>query len=91
MNLTDQITTSAPTLSSGAVAVTFGKFSQVTDAFVTFDDPQVANRVFAKTVSISGNIVTVTVKKMQLSATNTWGNAGNTDITGELVITATGT
>ncbi len=80
MSLVEIKTSTSPTLSSGVLAVTFNKFEKVTDALVTFDDPKTANRVLSQSCTISGNVVTITFSKMQLSATRTWGTAANSDI-----------
>jgi hypothetical protein len=76
-------TTTSPTLVNGAFAVTFGEFEKVAEAAVIFDGPNVSDRVFEATRAISGNVVTITVKKMQVSATNTWGDAATGDVTGK--------
>ena len=73
---------SGPTLESGAFAVTFGQFEKVNEAAVIFDGPNVDDYVFEATRSIAAatNVVTITVKKMQVSAVNTWGNALTADV-----------
>jgi hypothetical protein len=72
--------TTSPTLTAGAFSITFGQFEKVNEAAVSFDGPNVNDYVFEATRSISGNIVTITVKKMQVSATNTWGAAATADV-----------
>ncbi len=73
-------TTTSPTLASGAIAITIGEFEKIEDAQVSYDAPLVSDYVFDCVVTISGNIVTATFKKMQCSATNTWGNAVTSDL-----------
>ncbi len=36
--------------------------------------------VLSHNFTVSGNVLTITVKKMQISATNTWGNADTADV-----------
>ncbi|MCL7412616.1 MAG: hypothetical protein M8353_03240 [ANME-2 cluster archaeon] len=69
-----------PTLTAGAFNVTFGQFEKVSEAVVVMDGPQVADYAFEVLTSIATNVVTVTVKKMQISAVNTWGNAVTADV-----------
>lgn len=40
--------------------------------------------VLNNSFAASGNTITITVKKMQISATNTWGAAETTDIAGSV-------
>jgi hypothetical protein len=84
-------TISAPTLSSGAVDVTFGQFEEISDVFVSFDGPNKADYVFEVVRAISGNVVTLTFYTMQTSAGGpTWATAGDADITGTVTVIANG-
>ncbi len=76
-------TTTSPTLVAGAFSVTFGDLEKVAEAAVSFDGPNVADYVFEATRAIATNVVTITVKKMQVSAVNTWGNAVTGDVAGK--------
>ncbi|GAI69455.1 unnamed protein product [marine sediment metagenome] len=69
-----------PALVSGAFDVTFGQFEKVAEAAVIFDGPNDADEVYEATRSIATNVVTITVKKMTVSETNTWGAAITTDV-----------
>lgn len=73
-------TETGPTLVSGAFAVTFGQFEKVAEAAVIFDGPNDDDYVYEATRAIATNVVTITVKKMQLSTTNTWGDALTADV-----------
>jgi hypothetical protein len=77
------IQTVSITLSAGAMTVTFGQFEKVNEAAVYIEGSLTSDYVFEATRSIATNVVTVTIKKMQVSATNTWGNAITTDFTGK--------
>ncbi len=86
-NLTTLVTTTSPTLTSGAFSVTVGEFGKVIDAHVSFDDPLTNDFVFAAVItSISTNVVTVHLYKQQVSATNTWGDAETADFSGKKVV-----
>lgn len=78
-------TTTSPTLSSGAFTVTFGQFEKINSASVSFDDPFTASYAFAASRSISGNVVTVTVKKQNLGSPGAWANAVTSDLNGKTV------
>ena len=73
-------TETGPTLESGAFAVTFGQFEKVAEAAVIFDGPNDDDEVYEVTRAIATNVVTITVQKMQVSATNTWGDAVTADV-----------
>lgn len=73
-------TTTGPTLDTGAFDVTFGQFEKVAEAAVIFDGPNDDDYVYEVTRSIATNVVTITVQKMQVSATNTWGDAVTADV-----------
>lgn len=73
-------TTTGPTLVAGAFDVTFGQFEKVAEAAVTVDGPNTDDYVYEATRAIATNVVTVTVKKMQVSVTNTWGDALTADV-----------
>ena len=79
-------TTNGPTLTAGAVDITFSDFEAVADPadaispMVYLEGPLVSDRVFCLIWSVATNVVTVTVYKMQLSATNTWGVAVTSDL-----------
>ena len=73
-------TETGPTLVSGAFSVTFGQFEKVTEAAVIFDGPNDDDYVYEVTRALATNVVTITVKKMQVSAVNTWGNALTADV-----------
>lgn len=65
----------APTLTAGAFTIATG-FSNIRFFKVGFRaGPQLADQVFELIVTAAGGVITVTVKTMQVSATNTWGNA----------------
>lgn len=83
--MTIAIKTATSPAASAAFTVTFGNFEKVVSASVTFDDPQVADRVFAAVVTYATNVVTITITKMTISATNTWGAAADSDFTGKVV------
>lgn len=83
--MTIAIKTATSPLASAAFTVTFGDFQKVVAASVTFDDPQVSDRVFAAVVTYATNVVTITMTKMQISATNTWGAAADADFTNKVV------
>lgn len=76
-------TETSPTLVSGAFSVTFGQFEKVAEAAVIFDGPNTDDYVYEATRAIATNVVTITVKKMQVSATNTWGDALTADVDGK--------
>lgn len=80
------IATTSPTLSTGAFDTVFGEYEKVVYAQVMFDNPEISDYVLGTTVSISGVTVTVTVKKVQLSAANTWGAADTADVSGETFV-----
>ena len=72
------------TLSSGAQTIYLDKIKEVNDAWLEVTVPsQVADRVFEYKVEVLSNSgasavkngVKITAKIMQISATNTWGNA----------------
>lgn len=70
----------APTLTAGAFTIVTG-FSNVRFFKVGFRaGPQVADTVFEFIATVSGGTITVTVNKMQVSATNTWGAAVTADL-----------
>lgn len=78
-------TTPSPTLNgSGQFTVTFGQYEEVADASVVFDEKFQNDYVFAASRTISGNVVTVTIKKNHLTD-NTWGVAVSADFTGRTV------
>lgn len=83
--MTLAIKTATSPLASAAFTVTFGDYEKVVNASVTFDDPQVGDFVFAATWTYATNVVTITVTKMQISATNTWGAAADANFTGKVV------
>lgn len=73
-------TETGPTLVAGAFSVTFGQFEKVAEAAVIFDGPNDDDYVYEVTRAIATNVVTITVQKMQVSATNTWGDAVTADV-----------
>ncbi|MBA7682051.1 hypothetical protein ES703_90397 [subsurface metagenome] len=73
-------TETGPTLVSGAFSVTFGQFEKVAEAAVIFDGPNDDDEVYEVTRTIATNVVTITVQKMTVSATNTWGDAVTSDV-----------
>jgi len=80
------ISTTSPTLATGAFDTVFGDYEKVMYAHVMFDNPGISDYVFGAVVTISGVTVTVTVKKAQISATNTWGAADTADVSGETFV-----
>lgn len=80
------ISTTAPTLVSGAFDTVFGEYEKVSYAQVMFDNPETSDYVFKAVVTISGHTVTTTVKKVRLSATNTWGVAVTGDFTAKTFV-----
>ena len=88
-----QKTTTSPTLVAGAFNVVFGQFEKVIDALVKFESPQIGTYIFACSRTIAGNVVTVTIKKLDVTAgaANTWGNAVTADLADlDVVVTAGG-
>lgn len=83
-------TVSAPVLSSGAYALTFGQYEKVLQAHVSFDDPFTASYLYASSRTLATNVVTITIKKQNLGVPGAWGNAGDSDITGTLTVVAEG-
>lgn len=69
-------TVSAPVLAAGAIDVQFGQYDKVLKAVIGFDDPFDAGTIYGHERSISGNTVTVTIKK----AVNTIGPFGNWEL-----------
>jgi len=80
------ITTTSPSLSSGEFDVTFGECEKVKQAHVYLEGVNKDDYVFEATTSLATNVVTVTIKKQQISATNTWGAATTTDVNGKDVV-----
>lgn len=76
----------SPTLTAGAFNVTFGNYQKVVNAHVMFDDPGITDYVFMAVVTKTTNVVTVTVKKAQISVTNTYGAAITTDVSGKTFV-----
>ncbi|GAI70222.1 unnamed protein product [marine sediment metagenome] len=60
-------TETGPKLTAGAFDVAFDEFETVKEAAVSFDNPAAEGKVFATDVAISGNIATVTVKKLDVT------------------------
>ena len=81
-------TKASPTLSSGTIAFNVGEVEKVNSVEVYFDDPFVSSYAYAASATISGNVVTVTIKKQNLGSPGGWSNAGNSDITGSITIVA---
>lgn len=76
VRMIDMQVVTGPTLTSGAFNVTFGQFEKVSEAVVVMDGPQVADYAFEALTSLATNVVTVTVKKTQISSgTPTWADA----------------
>ena len=75
-------TETAPTLVAGAFDIVFGQFEKVLAATVSFDNPAANDTVFATDISLSGNTVTVTVKKIDVAGTTpvAWAAAVTTDV-----------
>lgn len=81
-----QITsTAAPTLAAGAFSINCEDMEAVTHVAIGIEGPQVVNRIFASHWAASGPVITITVEKMQLSATNTWGAAATGDLTSKTI------
>ena len=74
----------SPTLSTGAFTETFGDFEVITDVVACMEGPRTSDYVFALVVTSATNVATITVYKMQASATNTWGVALTADVDGEV-------
>ncbi|MBA7500725.1 hypothetical protein ES704_03485 [subsurface metagenome] len=71
-----------PTLVAGAFDVTFGQFEKVVAAAVSFDNPATSDYVFGASRAISGNVVTITVKKIDVTQASpiAWANAVTADV-----------
>lgn len=78
-------TEEAPTLTSGTFEMTFGDYEKVVQAAVFLEGPQTSDRVFEATYSTAANVVSIWIKKMQVSATNTWGDAVTGDVDAETI------
>jgi len=86
-------TTNSPTLAAGAIDITFGEMEKVENAYVYFENPAISDYVFDAETSVSGNTVTVTVSKLDVTAAAAaaWGNAASADLNGfDLVVVAKG-
>ena len=79
-------TTNAPTLDTGAFTVTFGDYEKVVQAHAYLEGPNIADHVCEATTALATNVVTVTIKKQQISGTNTWGAADTSDVAGKDVV-----
>lgn len=77
-------TTTSPTLVAGAFDMTFGQFEKVVEAAVSFDNPATSDYVFGASRAISGNVVTITVKKIDVTQASpiAWANAVTADVAG---------
>jgi len=75
-------TTNGPTLAAGAVDFTFGEMEKVIDAVVFFESPDISDYAFGTSTVKSGNTVTVTVKKIDVTQASVvaWANAVTTDL-----------
>ncbi|MBA7633615.1 hypothetical protein ES703_41186 [subsurface metagenome] len=60
-------TETGPKLTAGAFDVAFDEFETVKEAVASFDNPAADGKVFATDVAINENIVTVTVKKLDVT------------------------
>ncbi len=60
-------TETGPKLTAGVFDVAFEDFETVKEAVASFDNPAAEGKVFATDVAISGNVVTVTVKKLDVT------------------------
>lgn len=90
------VTLSTIGLTSGVAEIAIGGLGEILDFIKDVQvSPLVSDYVFAFNVAKSTtnpkNGLTITVQKMQISATNTWGNAATADIaTAVLAIRARG-
>lgn len=83
-------TVSAPILDSGEYELTFGQYEKLLQAHVSFDDPLTNNYIYGAQRTLATNVVTITIKKVQLAVDDSWVNAGDSDITGTLTVVVEG-
>jgi len=75
-------TETGPKLTAGAFDVAFDEFETVKEAVASFDNPAADGKIFGTDVAISGTLVTVTVKKLDVTGIPPvpWANAKTTDV-----------
>jgi len=79
----------SPTLSSGAFTVTFGDYEKVKNAVAMIQEPAGTTSnddLFCFKTSISGNTVTVTVLKIDITGSSNWANATTSDLDDKTVV-----
>ena len=89
MGTVRMITTNSPELTSGHFDVTFGEYEKVVHAGVYLQQSLLDDYVLATATSISGNVVTVTIKKIDVTddaSPAPWQNAVDANVNGEDVV-----